>query len=61
MKAGGCKNDECDYCHEEHDKEFLKFIRKRNRAMRMAETYSDAPRCAGTYQQYSQKKKQSCC
>lgn len=57
MKAGGCKNDECDFCHEEHDKEFLKFIRKRNRAMRMAEVYGDAPRCAENYQQYSQQKK----
>jgi len=60
MKAGGCKNDDCDFCHEEHDKEFLKFIRKRNRAMRMAEVYGDAPRCAETYSQYSQHKK-SCC
>jgi hypothetical protein len=63
MKAGGCQNDDCGFCHEEHDKEFLKFIRKRNRAMRMAQVHGDAPRCAETYAQYTQQKqnKHSCC
>merc|ERR1712072_1045161 len=60
MKANGCRNDECGFCHEEHDKEFLKFIKKRNRAMRMANIHGNAPRCAENYQQYSQQRGQCC-
>jgi hypothetical protein len=43
---GMCNNgNDCEYCHEEHSAEYVKFSMKRNRKQRLAKLYGNKAKC----------------